>query len=80
MSLVGLEICPESQVLVASHDKAFLEALKVTDQIKITRGTVGEPGQLTVTLVALGLAVICSDMIPSTHTYRWQVGLGTEMD
>eukprot|EP00913_Durusdinium_trenchii_P035108 g32842.t1 len=35
-------------VLVASHDKAFLEALQVTDQILVTRGSLGEPGRLTV--------------------------------
>ena len=35
-------------VLVASHDKAFLEALQVTDKITVTRGAVGEPGALKV--------------------------------
>jgi len=35
-------------VLVSSHDKAFLEALNVTDQVHITRDKVGEPGRLKV--------------------------------
>lgn len=35
-------------VLVASHDKAFLEALQVTDKINVVRGSVGEPGHLRV--------------------------------
>eukprot|EP00439_Symbiodinium_sp_Y106_P079257 s723_g17.t4 len=35
-------------VLVSSHDKAFLEALRVTDQVHIARAEVGEPGHLKV--------------------------------
>ncbi|CAE6971845.1 ABCF1 [Symbiodinium natans] len=35
-------------VLVSSHDKAFLEALHVTDQVHIVRAEVGEPGRLKV--------------------------------
>jgi hypothetical protein len=42
-----------AEVLVASHDKAFLEALQVTDKINVVRGSVGEPGHLRVTLAAL---------------------------
>ena len=42
-----------SQVLVASHDKAFLEALQVTDKINVVRGSVGEPGHLKATWTAV---------------------------
>ena len=37
-----------AEVLVASHDKAFLESLEVTDQILVKRDVVGQPGTLKV--------------------------------
>lgn len=46
------KVTRHSEVLVASHDKAFLEALQVTDKIHVSRGGVGEPGHLRVTLAA----------------------------
>ena len=54
-----------AEVLVASHDKAFLEALQVTDKINVVRGSVGEPGHLRVTLAALACKEVhrCDDKV-----------------
>ena len=54
-----------AEVLVASHDKAFLEALQVTDKINVVRGSVGEPGHLRVTLAALACQKLhgCDDKL-----------------
>ena len=35
-----------NEVLVASHDSAFLEALEVTEQLQVIRGSLGQPGML----------------------------------
>ena len=62
-----------AEVLVASHDKAFLESLEVTDKILVKRDVIGQPGTLKVSwLLKMCVVAICfSQQVSQSQSYLW---------